>query len=322
MEDRIRLRAFQWLKDQEAIYGDILPRKLLEQGFDYDGQRITLIGPSGIWKPKGFSQIPISITTTYNSPYEDAFTKEDLLNYRYRGTDRFHRDNIGLREALARQVPLIYFHGVAPGKYLAVWPVYIIQDHPETLSFTVATDEVSSIGHHLSVQQKAQVGVQPQPQIGVQPQPQTQMLLSDDYEQARRVYLTSIVKYRVHQRSFRERVLQAYKEQCAFCRLKHAQLLDAAHIVADHEDQGEPLVINGLSLCKIHHAAFDANIIGVTPDYLIRIRDDILRETDGPMLKHGIQALENQKIILPGSKSQWPDRERLSFRYSNFLSAV
>ena len=25
MEDRIRLRAFQWLKEQEAIYGDILP---------------------------------------------------------------------------------------------------------------------------------------------------------------------------------------------------------------------------------------------------------------------------------------------------------
>jgi putative restriction endonuclease len=314
MEDRIRLRAFQWLKDQEAIYGDILPRKLLEQGFDFGGERITLIGPSGIWKPKGFSQIPISITTTYNSPYEDAFTKEDLLNYRYRGTDRLHRDNIGLREALARQVPLIYFHGVAPGKYLAVWPVYIIQDHPESLSFTVATDEVSSIGHHLDPKV--------QPQNGLQPQTQTPMLLSDNYEQARRVYLTSIVKYRVHQRSFRERVLQAYKEQCAFCRLKHALLLDAAHIIADREDLGEPLVINGLSLCKIHHAAFDANIIGVTPDFHIRIRDDILRETDGPMLKHGIQALENQKIILPGSRQQWPDRDRLSIRYDSFLNAV
>ena len=56
MEDRIRLRAFQWLKEQEAIYGDILPRKLLEQGFDFDGQRITLIGPSGIWKPKGLDR--------------------------------------------------------------------------------------------------------------------------------------------------------------------------------------------------------------------------------------------------------------------------
>jgi len=47
--------------------------------------------------------------------------------------------------------------------------------------------------------------------------------------------------------------------------------------------------INGLALCKLHHAAFDANIIGVTPDLEVTVRLDVLQEIDGPMLQHGLQ---------------------------------
>ncbi len=75
---------------------------------------------------------------------------------------------------------------------------------------------------------------------------------------------------------------------------------------------------NGLSLCKIHHAAFDSNIIGITPDYKMMVRQDILAETDGPMLRHGIQQLHDQKIILPKSKLLWPDQNRLEVRYKRF----
>jgi len=138
---------------------------------------------------------------------------------------------------------------------------------------------------------------------------------------AKRSYITASIKNRLHQKSFRERVLQAYREQCTFCKLKFVELLDAAHIISDGEELGDPIVINGLSLCKIHHAAFDANIIGVTPDYQIKVREDILQETDGPMLRHGIQELQNQKIILPSNKSMWPDRDRLMIRYAKFRDA-
>lgn len=42
------------------------------------------------------------------------------------------------------------------------------------------------------------------------------------------------------------------------------RLLDAAHIVSDgHETLGQPIVPNGLPLSKIHHAAFDAHLLGV-----------------------------------------------------------
>ena len=53
----------------------------------------------------------------------------------------------------------------------------------------------------------------------------------------------------------------------------HAELLDAAHIVPD-ADEGEPVIPNGLALCKLHHAAFDRYFLGVRPDYVLQVRPD------------------------------------------------
>ena len=294
MDEQIRIAAFEWLERQASFYDDVLPRKVLDEGFYYKNQRITLIGAKGIWKPK-ILKLPISITTIENSPYDDAFTKENFLQYRYRGTDPSHVDNVGLREIMNKQIPLIYFFGIVKGKYIATWPVYIIQDNIPGLTFTVAVDEARLV--------------------------KTDKVLEDPETYYRRSYLTSNIKLRLHQRSFRERVMLAYQSQCTICRLKHIELLDAAHIIPDSEEHGQPIVQNGLSLCKIHHATFDKNIIGITPDFTIKVREDILEETDGPMLKYGIQLLENNKIILPRKKEDWPDRERLNERYQQFILA-
>ena len=70
-------------------------------------------------------------------------------------------------------------------------------------------------------------------------------------------YITTLVQRRLHQQAFRERVLLAYREACSICRLRHRELLDAAHILPDRHPLGEPLVSNGLALCTLHHAAFD-----------------------------------------------------------------
>ncbi len=291
MEDVIRLTAFKWLEDQVRIHGDVLPRKLLEQGFGFRGQKITLVGPQGIWKPKIFEQIPISITTVAGGPYDDVFSNEGFLLYRYRGTDPKHRDNVGLREAMHKQTPLIYFHGIVRGKYLAVWPVFIIGD------------DSASIHEHInkSSEHKSKIAE------------------ADMY--FKRKYITSTIRQRLHQKSFRERVLEAYREQCAFCRLKHSELLDAAHIIPDSDKLGEPTVSNGLSLCKIHHAAFDSNFIGVSPDFKIIVREDIRWEKDGPMLKYGIQQLHDKRIILPRNRELWPDQARLETRFKKFIGA-
>jgi len=295
MDDQIRLAAFEWLVKQISIHGDVLPRESLEKGFIFNGERITLLGPKGIWKPKEM-EYPISIATTQRGIYADWHTPDGFLKYNYRGTDPNHPDNVGLRELISLRKPLIYFLAIVKGRYLVTWPVYIINDNIKDLVFTVAIDDNKSLN-------------------------QEGDKIDQVAEYYRRSYLTASIQIRVHQRSFRERVLHAYRNQCAFCKLKHIELLDAAHIIADKEDKGDPIISNGLALCKIHHAAFDNNFIGITPDYIIKIRTDVLAESDGPMLRYGIQSLNNSKLILPPNRFHWPDKERLYKRFSDFLKA-
>ncbi len=130
--------------------------------------------------------------------------------------------------------------------------------------------------------------------------------------------MTSVVRRRLHQQAFRERVLEAYRTQCALCRLRHEELLDAAHITADALPEGEPVISNGLSLCKLHHAAFDRHFLAVRPDYRIEIRQSVLDEKDGPMLLHGLKEMHGSQILLPRATTLRPDRERLRERYAAF----
>ena len=186
---------------------------------------------------------------------------------------------------------------------MAVWPVYIVSDDPQNLTFHIAVDDAANI----SLVDNSNLTVD---------------RFSDHGTEARRLYITATVRKRLHQRSFRERVLKAYREQCALCRLRHLELLDAAHIVPDSNPEGEPVIKNGIALCKLHHAAFDNFIIGITPDYAIEVRQDILEEEDGPMLQHGLKELHSQRIILPGSKNNWPDQELLDKRYQQFKQVI
>ena len=128
------------------------------------------------------------------------------------------------------------------------------------------------------------------------------------------------VRKRAHQQAFRLRVLRAYREQCALCHLRHPQLLDAAHITADTDKLGEPVVSNGLALCKIHHAAFDKFFLGIRPDYSVHIRQDLLDEFDGPVLQHALKEMHNSTITIPRRKEHAPEKERLEERYSIFLA--
>lgn len=301
-DSRVRSAAFQWLTEQVARQGDVLPRRLLLEGFVLDGVRVPLLGPQGIFKPKVLAGVPLSITTVPGGPYDDAFGQDELLRYRYRGSDPNHPENQGLREAMRRRLPLAYFHGIAPGKYLATWPVYVVGDDPARLTVTVAIDDPQ----HLLLP----AGPAPDVDVAV-----------EDSDSARRSYVTAAVRVRLHQRAFRERVLAAYQRQCAFCHFRHEELLDAAHIIPDAQPGGEPLVRNGLSLCTLHHAAFDRQFLGLRPDYVLEVRPDILQEHDGPTLVHAIQALHGQHILLPRAPALRPDREFLAVRYEQFREA-
>lgn len=298
---RVRAAAFDWLSEQVATYGDVLPRKILADGFTLDGARVPLVGPQGIFKPQVLQEVPLSVTTAPEGPYDDSFGSDGLLRYRYRGTNPAHPDNQGLRLAMQRRVPLAYFHGVVPGKYVAAWPVFVVGDDPSRLVFTIAVDDAGQVG--LSTTDAS-------------------VALHDDIETGRRQYITAAVRQRLHQRAFRERVLEAYRYQCAFCRLRHEELLDAAHIIPDTEPEGEPIVRNGLSLCKLHHAAFDRHFLGLRPDFVVQVRPDILKEPDGPTLVHAIQALHGVRIALPRRSDLRPAGDLLQLRYQRFLKST
>lgn len=105
------------------------------------------------------------------------------------------------------------------------------------------------------------------------------------------------------------------------CRLRHRELLDAAHILPDTDPRSEPVVPNGLSLCRLHHAAFDGNILGVRPDLVIEIRRDVLDERDGPMLVHGLQGFQDARLVVPNRAEWCPNVDFLAERYERFRDA-
>lgn len=284
-----RAAAFDWLAQQTAIHGQSLPRDVLAKGLVVGAQQLRLIGPQGIFKPQQFD-LPLSITTAPNSPYPDYFDKNGQLLYRYRGDNPQHHENVGLRMAMQQRVPLVYFYGLVPGRYLPTWPVFIVADRPDLLTFTVEIEAQAPIASDV-----AELGRDPH-----------------------RAYAIIEVRHRLHQEAFRERVLRAYQEQCAVCRLRHRELLDATHIIPDADPEGEPRTTNGLALCKLHHAAFDALFIGIRADYVIEVRHDLLEESDGPMLLHGLQGIHHTRLHVPRVREWMPDPHLLQSRFLRF----
>jgi putative restriction endonuclease len=303
-EEALRTEAFAWLRVQDARFQGELPWEVLTTGFTTAaGIHITFAGQKGIWKPRCFERIPLAIRTTFEGPYDDEPREDGLLRYRYRKEGPDHPDNLGLREAYRTRTPLIYLVAIRRGVYQAVWPVIIVRDNPDDRSCDVLVEPSYILG---AIDQS-----------------------TVDFDELQGESALSIRKYvsrktlqRIHQTAFRSRVVAAYQNQCTLCRLKHRELLDAAHIIADKEALGDPVVPNGLCLCKIHHAAFDANLIGVSEHYRVKVRPSVLEESDGPMLQHGLKGLEGAGIEVPHRPQDRPDRERLSIRFRQFLEAA
>jgi putative restriction endonuclease len=309
-ERAIRASAFSFLDAQRARHGDALPWSILQQGFTFDGRRVPLIAQQGIFKP-AILDLPLSIRTTPPEegkppPYEDGMGPDGLLRYRCRGTDPGHYQNVWLRRAMQHQVPLVYLFGVVEGQYLPAYPVYIVGDDPRELTFRVAVDD-RALAARDAATAPASLAELP--------------ALNEHEQELRRNYATRVTLQRLHQETFRQRVLRAYRDRCAICRLKHTELLDAAHILPDGDPRGEPIVPNGLALCRLHHAAFDRYVIGIRRDLVIEVRRDVLEERDGPMLRYGLQEIEGQRLLVPSSAAQRPREEFLDERYALFKKA-
>jgi putative restriction endonuclease len=280
-DTRLRLAAFEHIK--RISIGGVVTSDDLRKGFDLDGIRVPLINPQrGIFKPASMKYL-LSVRTVYPSTgrrvwYDDQREVhaqiergDELVDYAFMGADPDAADNRWLREARDAQIPILYFLGVAPQRYTTIWPTYVADWIPSELRARLAFGTPAT----------------------------TAMTFALPAAPERR-YALRLVQQRLHQASFREAVLAAYGNRCAISGLPEPRLLDAAHIIADRdEEMGQPLVTNGLPLSKIHHAAFDANLIAVDPDYRIHVSDVLLSMSDGPLFEHGIKAMAGKTIKLP-----------------------
>ena len=174
-----------------------------------------------------------------------------------------------------------------------MFPVFLLREEQESQQFVVDPD----VTHGL-VRQDSQV------------------------EDAVRRYIVRETRQRVNQPVFRATIMRAYGTRCAVCALAHTELLDAAHIIPDSHELGLASVRNGLALCKIHHAAYDSNILGIRPDLVVQIKSDLLEEVDGPMLQYGLNERHDQPLmVVPRVRNERPGREFLEWRYELFQGA-
>ncbi|MFN8188683.1 MAG: HNH endonuclease [Gaiellales bacterium] len=291
-DEELRTACFDALTGLRQWFLDEIPyRGALDAGFQFQGRRVPFLNyQKGIYRAAvQHGPAALSINTSYDSPYDDQ-SLVDGFAYAYRSGDPDQPDNRALRAAWALQAPLAYFVASRPGWYQALYPCYLTHDSPAERMVIV------SVGHMLGRQ----------PQLPA--------------EQVERVYTVRTARQRLHQGRFRGLVLPAYRDQCAICRLKETRLLDAAHIIRDSDPEGVAAVRNGLSLCTIHHRAFDQNLVGVSPDYQVKVAGRLLDDEDGPMLDL-LKGFHDTTIFLPREPRR-PDRDRLALRFDEFEAAA
>lgn len=296
---QLRLAAFAFLNNETRV-SPYVSRERLES-FSYQGHRLALIsGYRGIHKPGDWDTV-LSVLSTERRPdqggYDDVERDDGTLLYRFMNNPgkELNAYNRALLKTSELGLPLILLEKKAPKVFEAFYPVWIVGSSSEGVVVSYQTPN-SELGEIVDLAAEAGTG-------------------SDI-----RDYVKSTAKRRIHQEVFRSRVLSAYGDRCAICKLGRRGLLDAAHIIDDSHADGHAIVPNGLALCRIHHGAYDQFLIGIRPDRTIEVAHDVLEEVDGPMLQHGLKDIDQQRIRIPRSTRNQPDPRRLQWKYEKYLT--
>jgi putative restriction endonuclease len=104
---------------------------------------------------------------------------------------------------------------------------------------------------------------------------------------------------------FREALLKAYNNKCAFCGFPHAEALEASHIIPWNIcSSAEKMSINnGILLCSNHHRLFDRGIISVSGDYLINTNTEAFKSN-----------ILGKRIRLPKDRALHPSKQSIERR--------
>jgi putative restriction endonuclease len=187
----LRVAAFDHVR-QLAETHNCLTAAELNPGFVVRGERIPLVNPQrGIFKPRQMRCL-LSIKTVFPKPggkvwYDDQrdvhrqiYEGDDVVDYAFMGQNPDAADNQWLREVCENQIPIIYFLGIAPGRYEAMLPTFIVDWQAKALKVRIA------------------FGVPGEPAI------HSPTTITE------RRYALRAVQQRLHQSSFREAVVTAF----------------------------------------------------------------------------------------------------------------
>lgn len=294
----IRRDAFLRLDALVARHGQVLPWSAIDSGFNSAGTHYRFAAiPRGIFRPSGMQGGALSLKTVSTPKgrtrrYDDHHTSEGFFIYRLQGVDPRAYDNEWLRDSWRIRAPMVYFLGIGKGLYHPIYPVCVRAMHVDTLTceLSVGTpDRLAPLPSH-----------------------------AQDAWEATRRYTTVEARQRLHQAQFRHYVVRAYAERCAVCRIPRPDLLDAAHILPDRDPGSTVEIPNGLALCPLHHRAFDRDLLGVRPDGVIELSNELLETKDGPTFEQAFRRVHETPLSLPRRERDQPRRIYLEARYEQF----
>jgi len=292
-DDLIRMLALQRVTELRNLWGDSVPETELAKGFTVEGDLVLLKGPQGIFKPRQLSDGPLTIMSTLGSRYEDELVEgANTLRYDYAPPSREH-ENQGLKNLMAGHTPVILLKQVKAKprpEYMVVAPMYVEGFNDQARQFSLST----------------------RANLDVRPDSEAEVVLRE----ITRAYGETTIRTRLHQAYFRRDVLTVYRGHCCVCELQTRPLLQGAHIVPDAAAEGVAAVQNGLSLCSLHHAAYDRNILRISPDYIINLEREWIRDGDR-FAKAALTDFDRRPIVLPRSSEHYPNRDFLARRFAD-----
>ncbi len=129
----------------------------------------------------------------------------------------------------------------------------------------------------------------------------------------------AIVKQRVNQSFFRTTVLISYNSRCCISGIGTPELLEACHISDWSEDEvNRTNPKNGLCLNSFFHKSYDNLLLAITPDFKIKISDELLSSTFDKDFKAYLACINGSPITLP--YRFLPDKDLLQLHYEKYLN--
>lgn len=107
---------------------------------------------------------------------------------------------------------------------------------------------------------------------------------------------------------FINKVKEVYNHRCAICGISLG-LVEAAHIIPHSHRLGTDEISNGISLCSLHHKAYDSSLIYFKEDYSIILNEhkiEYLTKINKFDNLHKFISLSEPVLLLPAKEIHYP----------------